>query len=88
MSTASLTPEAKRVLAQDARRKRAARIGQMRRRAVATAVATLALAVGAVAYDGSMDETAATTATAATAATAVAQDTTTSDDDVVTTRQS
>jgi hypothetical protein len=77
---------------------RAARIAQLRRRVLATALATFALAVGAVAYDGSTGETAASTAPtavvhASTADTTAPSDTTaasdaTAADDVVSTRQS
>jgi hypothetical protein len=75
---------------------RAARIAQLRRRVAATAVATFALAVGAVAHDGSMGRTPASAATPATPAVTHASADTTSPadaapspaDDVVSTRQS
>jgi hypothetical protein len=75
---------------------RAARIAQLRRRVAATAVVTFALAVGAVAYDGSMGQTPASAATpATTVVTHASADTTSSADaapspadDVVSTRQS
>ncbi len=81
------TPELKRALAQQARRERAARIRRLRRRVAATAAATLVLATGVVAYDGSRGATTSTQAST----TAVAQApsvTSSAENDTITTQQS
>ncbi len=52
--TTTATPEDRRALAQEARRARAAHIIGLRRRVVATALATLVLATAVVAWDGPM----------------------------------
>ena len=52
--TTTATPEDKRARAHQARRARTARIMALRRRVVATALATFALATGVVAWAGSM----------------------------------
>ena len=69
------TPEQKRALAAEARRRRAARVAQLRHRVVATALATFALAVGVVAYDGSTGAT-SSTPTSVVADSSVSTDTT------------
>jgi hypothetical protein len=72
------TPEQRRALAQEARAARTAHIMRLRRRVVATALATLALATAVVAWDGSTPATAPATTSGATAA--VSDDATTSGD--------
>jgi len=72
------TPEQKRALAQEARAARAAHIMRLRRRVVATAVSTLALATAVVAWDGS---TPAAAPAATSGATAVVSDDATASDD-------
>jgi hypothetical protein len=72
------TPEQRRALAQEARAARAAHITRLRRRVVATALATLALATAVVAWDGSTPVTAPAAMSGATAV--VGDDATTSDD--------
>jgi hypothetical protein len=82
------TPDQKRALAQAARRERAARLRRLRRRVAATALSTLALAIGVVAYDGSMGTTTATPAVTATVAQDGSAAATATGDDAITTRQS
>jgi hypothetical protein len=83
------TPSPKE-LAREKLRARAARISRMRKRVVAVSMAIFAVAFGAIAYDGSMGNTAPatsgtqTTASASTRsddATASSDETTTSSDD-------
>jgi len=71
--TTTAPPEDKRALAQRARLARAARIVQLRRRVVATALATFVLATGIVAWDGSMGGTPAASSTAASGSVLVEQ---------------
>jgi hypothetical protein len=67
--------------AQAARRRRAQRIAQLRGRVVATVAATFALALGAVAFDGSMGATTASTpATTSEQSTSTTTGTSTADD--------
>jgi hypothetical protein len=62
-----MTTDEKRALAAESRRRRAARIAELRFRVVATALATFALAVGVVAYDGSMGQATPGSSSATTA---------------------
>jgi hypothetical protein len=78
------TPSPKE-LAQAKLRARAARIARLRKRVIAASLATFVLAFGAIAYDGSMGTTSASTGTQTTASatssgtSATTADSTTSD---------
>ena len=83
-------PEDRRALAQRARLARAARIRQLRRRVIATALAIFVLATGAVAWDGSMGGEPPTASSAAAASSRILVESAhdPSAADVVTTQQS
>jgi hypothetical protein len=62
--TSTASTDERRAAAQRARLARAARIARLRRRVLATALGTFALAFGVIAFDGSMGSATATSAPA------------------------
>jgi hypothetical protein len=91
-SVSSASTDARRAAAQHARLERSRRIARLRRRVLAAALATFALAFGVIAFDGSMGSTAAKSSAAsgsgsaaATSSAQTAQDDPSASDDGVTT---